>query len=99
MLRAVVIPRRGRPGNAFQAHEHRRAFRRTVKWRTGNEARISTLIRQYGWDGSRLDDEDLVRARRHQGEQARTEELRPHLDEALRRTWEASLEVNRYVAN
>src|SRR4051812_14125951 len=40
-VRTVVIPRKGRPGKARQAHEHRRAFRRTVKWRTGSEARIS----------------------------------------------------------
>jgi IS5 family transposase len=52
----VVIPRKGRPGKARQAHEHRRAFPRTVNWRTGSEARISTLKRQYGWDRSRLDD-------------------------------------------
>jgi transposase, IS5 family len=51
----VVIPRKGRPGKARQAHEHRQAFRRTVKWRTGSEARISTLKRQYGWDRTRLD--------------------------------------------
>ena len=31
--------------------------------------------------------------------EARTDELRPHLHEALRRTWEASLEVNRYVGS
>jgi hypothetical protein len=28
---------------ARQAQERRRAFRRTVKWRTGSEARISAL--------------------------------------------------------
>jgi IS5 family transposase len=55
-VRTVVIPRKGRPGKSRQAHEHRRAFRRTVKWRTGSEARISTLKRQYGWDRTRLDD-------------------------------------------
>jgi IS5 family transposase len=55
-VRTVVIPRKGRPGKPRQAHEHRRAFRRTVKWRTGSEARISTLKRQYGWDRARLDD-------------------------------------------
>jgi IS5 family transposase len=55
-VRTVVIPRKGRPGKARQAHEHRRAFRRTVKWRTGSEARISTLKRQYGWDRTRLHD-------------------------------------------
>ena len=54
-VRTVVIPRKGRPGKARQAHEHCRVFRRTVKWRTGSEARISTLKRQYGWDRTRLD--------------------------------------------
>jgi transposase, IS5 family len=57
-VRTVVIPRKGRPGKARQAHERRRAFRRTVKWRTGSEARISTLKRGYGWDRTRLDDLD-----------------------------------------
>jgi IS5 family transposase len=51
----VVIPRKGRPGKARQAVEHRRAFRRHVKWRTGCEGRISTLKRGYGWDRSRID--------------------------------------------
>ena len=54
-VRTVVIPRKGRPGKARQAIEHRRAFRRTVKWRTGCEGRISSLKRGYGWDRTRLD--------------------------------------------
>jgi transposase, IS5 family len=54
-VRTVVIPRKGRPGKDRQAAEHRRAFRRTVKWRTGSEGRISTLKRSYGWDRTRLD--------------------------------------------
>jgi transposase, IS5 family len=54
-VRHVVIPRKGKPGKARQAAEHRPAFRRTVKWRTGCEGRISTLKRQYGWDRTRLD--------------------------------------------
>jgi len=33
----------------------RPAFRRTVKWRTGSEGRISSLKRGYGWDRTRLD--------------------------------------------
>jgi len=37
-VRHVVIPRKGKPGKARQAEEHRPAFRRTVKWRTGSEA-------------------------------------------------------------
>ena len=45
-VQTVVIPRKGQPGKARQAAEHRRAFRRTVKWRTGCEGRISTLKRR-----------------------------------------------------
>ena len=54
-VRTVVIPRKGRPSKARQAEEHRRAFRRTIKWRTGSEGRISTLKRGYGWDRTRID--------------------------------------------
>jgi len=54
-VRNVVIPRKGKPGTARQAEEHRRAFRRDIKWRTGIEGRISTLKRGYGWDRARLD--------------------------------------------
>ncbi len=54
-VRQVVIPRKGKPGKARRATGHRPAFRRTVKWRTGSEGRISALKRQYGWDRTRLD--------------------------------------------
>jgi transposase, IS5 family len=54
-VRTVVIPRKGKPGKARQAAEHRPAFRKLVKWRTGCEGRISTLKRGYGWDRTRLD--------------------------------------------
>jgi len=54
-VRAVVIPRKGRPTKAWQAEEHRPSFRRTVKWRTGCEGRISALKRGYGWDRTRID--------------------------------------------
>ena len=54
-VRTVVIPRKGKPGKERQATEHKPAFRRTVKWRTGSEGRISTLKRGYGWDRTRLD--------------------------------------------
>ncbi len=50
----VVIPRKGRPSQARQAAEHRPAFRRTVKWRTGSEGRISSLKRGYGMDRTRI---------------------------------------------
>jgi IS5 family transposase len=51
----VVIPRKGRPSKARQAHEHSRHFRQTIKWRTGCEGRISHLKRNYGWNRTRLD--------------------------------------------
>ena len=54
-VRTVVIPRKGKPGKVRQAQEHRPAFRKTVKWRTGSEGRISSLKRGYGWDRTRLD--------------------------------------------
>jgi transposase, IS5 family len=61
-VRTVVIPRKGRPGKARQAEEHRRAFRRTGKWRTGSEGRISTLKRGYGWDNrTRIDSTEGAR--------------------------------------
>jgi IS5 family transposase len=54
-VKDVVIPRKGKSSAARRAEEHRRAFRRTVKWRTGVEGRISTLKRGYGWDRTRID--------------------------------------------
>ena len=61
-VRTVVIPRKGRPGKARQAHEHRRTFRRTVKWRTGSEARISTLPERVALRGStNLRSVDVIR--------------------------------------
>ena len=51
----VVIPRKGKPSQARQVHEHRKAFRRHIKWRTGSEGRISYLKRGYGWDRTRID--------------------------------------------
>jgi IS5 family transposase len=54
-IRHVVIPRKGRPTKARRAEERRPAFRRTVKWRTGCEGRISTLKRGYSWDRTKID--------------------------------------------
>ena len=48
-VQRVVIPRKGRPGAARQATQRSRPFRKLVKWRTGSEARISCLKRDYGW--------------------------------------------------
>ena len=60
-VRDVVIPRKGKPTKTRQAVEHRRSFRRTIKWRTGCEGRISTLKRNYGWDRSRIDSTEGAR--------------------------------------
>ena len=54
-VRNVVIPRKGRPTKARQAHERGRSFRQNVKWRTGCEGRISHLKRSYGWDRTMID--------------------------------------------
>jgi transposase, IS5 family len=45
----VAIPRKGKPSAARREVEHRRGFRRLVKWRTGCEGRISHLKHGYGW--------------------------------------------------
>jgi IS5 family transposase len=51
----VAIPRRGKPGAARQKVQRGGAFTKLVKWRTGSEARISHLKRDYGWARSRVD--------------------------------------------
>lgn len=54
-VRSVVIPRKAKISQARKAVEHRRAFRRHIKWRTGSEGRISHLKHGYGWQRTRLD--------------------------------------------
>lgn len=54
-VRRVAIPRRGHPGMARQKHQRRTSFVKLVKWRTGSEARISHLKRDYGWSRTRVD--------------------------------------------
>jgi len=66
-VRHVMIPRKGKPGKARQAEEHRPTFRKTVKWRTGSEGRISSLKRGYGWDRTRLDGTEVARIWTGQG--------------------------------
>ena len=53
----VVIPRKGRPGAARRATQRGSSFRKLVKWRTGSEARISCLKRDYGWRRTLTDGE------------------------------------------
>ena len=47
-VKRVAIPRRGRPGVARQQVQRGPVFTKLVKWRTGSEARISHLKRDYG---------------------------------------------------
>jgi len=54
-VRRVAIPRRGKPGAARHQLQRARGFTKLVKWRTGSEARISHLKRDYGWARSRVD--------------------------------------------
>ena len=57
-VKKVVIPRRGKPGAARQKVQRARSFQKLVKWRTGSEARISCLKRDYGWRRTRIDGTD-----------------------------------------
>lgn len=54
-VRYVVLPRKGKPDAARRAVEHRRAFRRMVRWRTGAEGRISCAKRDFGLARTRMD--------------------------------------------
>ena len=54
-VKHVFISCKGKPSHARLIKEHRRAFRRTIKWRTGSEGRISYLKRAYGFDRTRID--------------------------------------------
>ena len=53
-IRSVAIPRKAKPGATRREFEHRRAFRKMVKWRTGSEGRINHIKRSYGWDRTEL---------------------------------------------
>jgi IS5 family transposase len=54
-VRYVVLPRKGRPNAARRQIEHRRAFRKMVRWRTGCEGRISCVKRDFGLNRTRMD--------------------------------------------
>jgi IS5 family transposase len=57
-VKTVAIPRRGKPGPTRTKVQHGRRFTRLVKWRTGSEARISCLKRDFGWRRSLFDGVD-----------------------------------------
>jgi IS5 family transposase len=60
-VRYVALPRKGRPTIERRAVEHRRAFRKMVRWRTGCEGRISCAKRDYGLARTRIDGLDGAR--------------------------------------
>jgi IS5 family transposase len=56
-VKKVVIPRKGRPGAARLAMQRSRGFTKLVKWRTGSEARVACLKRDWGWSRTLIDGE------------------------------------------
>jgi IS5 family transposase len=56
-VKTVVIPRKGRPGAARRDVQRAKGFTKVVKWRTGCEARVSCLKRDWGWSRSLRDGE------------------------------------------
>jgi len=54
-VRYVVVPKKGKPNAARRAVEHRRAFQKMIRWRTGCEGRISCAKRDFGLARTRLD--------------------------------------------
>ena len=60
-VRHVVLPRKGRPNATRREIEHRPAFRKQVKWRTGCEGRISCAKRDFGLARTRIDGIDGAR--------------------------------------
>ena len=56
-VKRVVIPRKGRLNTTRKGVQRTRSFRKLVKWRTGSEARISCLKRDYGWRRTLTDGE------------------------------------------
>jgi IS5 family transposase len=52
-VRYPAIPTKGKPSAARRQTEHRRAFKRMVRWRTGSEGRISHVKRDFGLNRTR----------------------------------------------
>lgn len=59
-VKTVAIPRKGKPTAARIKLQRGRGFVRLVKWRTGSEARISCLKRDFGWRRTLFDGHDGV---------------------------------------
>ena len=60
-VKTVAIIRKGRPSVARVEVQRRRGFVKLIKWRTGCEARIACVKRDYGWGRSRMDGIDGTR--------------------------------------
>jgi transposase, IS5 family len=56
-VKQVVIPRRGRPAAARVKIQRSARFTKQVKWRTGCEARVASLKRDWGWSRTLKDGE------------------------------------------
>ena len=56
----VAIPRKGKPPAARIKVQRQRGFVKLVKWRTGSEARIACLKRDFGWRRTLFDGHDGV---------------------------------------
>jgi transposase, IS5 family len=56
-VKRVAIPRKGRPGETRREAQRGQGFVKLVKWRTGSEARISYLKREWGWSRTLMDGE------------------------------------------
>jgi IS5 family transposase len=54
-VKTVAIPRRGKPGVERTKLQRSSRFVKLVKWRTGSEARISCLKRDYLWNRTLFD--------------------------------------------
>lgn len=52
-VRYPAIPTKRKPSAARRQIEHRRAFKRLVRWRTGSEGRISHVKRDFGLNRTR----------------------------------------------
>jgi IS5 family transposase len=56
-VKTVAIPRKGKPGVARQNVQRKRGFVKLVKWRTGSEARVACVKREWGWSRMLMDGE------------------------------------------
>lgn len=56
-VKTVAIPRRGRANASRQQVQRAKGFTKLVKWRTGSEARVACVKRDWGWSRTLMDGE------------------------------------------